>query len=244
MELFGLIGKSLKHSFSERYFREKFQQKGLSDHEFRHFELPEIAHLKKLLAENKDLRGLSVTIPYKTAVMPLLDSIDPTAEFIGAVNCIKIRDGRLHGFNTDASGFMTSLQPFLSSGHERALVLGTGGAAKAVAYGLETLGIPVLHVSRSPALPRSISYADINAVVMQQHRLVINATPLGMFPDVDACPPVPYGYFTTMHLAYDLIYNPEETLFLKKARSFGAVTVNGLSMLKHQAEKSWEIWKQ
>lgn len=241
---FGLIGKSLKHSFSGSYFEKKFSELGLSDHRYSNFELADISGIRELLATTKDLGGLNVTIPYKESVMPYLDDLDEEAKRIGAVNCIRIKDGRTTGYNTDAYGFAQSIKPFLDVNHQRALILGTGGAGKAVSHALKKIGVEVYFASSSgKKTSNTLLYSEINAMAMQSFKLIVNTTPLGMQPRENECPDLPYGQFTPDHLAYDLIYNPEETLFLKQARQHGAVTMNGLSMLKLQAEKSWEIWK-
>lgn len=240
---FGLLGKSLKHSFSKSYFENKFRQEGLSGLSYHNFEIDSIDALREIVEENKDLLGLNVTIPYKESVIPLLDELTAEAQEIGAVNCIRILQGKLVGYNTDAYGFAQSIKPFLDTNHERALILGTGGASKAVSYALKKVGVEVYFASSSPKKnERTFSYPEINAHMMQSFKLIVNTTPLGMAPQENSCPALPYSLFTTEHLAYDLIYNPAETLFLQKAGAAGAVTMNGLSMLKLQAERNWEIW--
>lgn len=238
---FGLIGKSLGHSFSKSWFEKKFRDLGLEDYSYANFEIPSIHDFKKVIADHPQLSGLNVTIPYKTEVIPFLDELSEEARTIGAVNCIKIENGKLTGYNTDAYGFAQSIKPFLDNTHERALILGTGGAGKAVAYTLRNIGLDVHFLSREKKT-EGLTYENINERVMEAFRLIINATPLGMVPQENSCPPLPYELFTPRHLAYDLIYNPAETLFLKKAKAQGAVTINGLSMLQLQAEKNWEIW--
>jgi shikimate dehydrogenase len=245
MTYFGLIGKSLKHSFSKSYFEKKFAAEGLTDHTYQNYELDAIEKLKQLVAGMPDLKGLNVTIPYKESVIPFLDALSAEAREIGAVNCIKIEQGKLTGHNTDAYGFAQSIKPFLDVNHQRALILGTGGAAKAVSYALKKIGVEVYFASASgKKTGNTLLYPEINDRVMQSFRLIVNTTPLGMMPHENECPALPYPLFTPEHLAYDLIYNPEETLFLKQAKERGAVTMNGLSMLKLQAEKSWEIWNK
>jgi shikimate dehydrogenase len=240
---FGLIGKSLKHSFSKTYFEKKFRDLDLKNYSYTNFEIETVDELKKVIAENKDLKGLNVTIPYKESVIPLLDELSPEAKEIGAVNCIHISNNRLVGHNTDIYGFSQSIKPFLDTNHERALVLGTGGASKAVAYVLKKIGVDVYFVTSSEKKgPATFFYSEINELVMNAFKLIVNTTPLGTFPKVNECPILPYHLFTPQHLAYDLVYNPEQTLFLKQAKEKGAITVNGLSMLQLQAEKSWEIW--
>lgn len=240
MKRFGLVGRSLSHSFSKEYFNEKFKKAGLeADYENYEIEtVDEILRLKKL----PNLVGLNVTVPYKEAVIPFLDELDDLAERIGAVNTISLRYGRLIGFNTDVSGFEQSLKPFLEHGMEKALILGTGGASKAVAFVLKKIGLEVLFVSRNPAKEDEISYRECNSNAVKWHRLIVNTTPLGTYPEIEEKPPIAYEGITTSHLLYDLIYNPEETAFLKEGKSRGASVLNGLNMLKIQAEKSWEIW--
>lgn len=243
MTEYGLIGKSLKHSFSKTYFEKKFNELGLKDHFYSNFELNDVGQLRELVSGKPGLWGLNVTHPFKEEVMGLLDEISAEAKEIGAVNCIKIQQGRLIGFNTDAYGFGQSIKPFLDTNHQRALVLGTGGASKAVAFALKKVGVEVYFASSSAKKnDHTFSYPEINETVMNAFKLVINTTPLGLHPDELQSPPLPYQFFTKDHLAYDLIYNPEKTVFLKQAHANGAVIMNGLSMLKLQAEKSWEIW--
>jgi len=244
MVSFGLIGKILTHSFSKSYFEKKFKELNLEDHFYNTFEIDSIAEFKSIVLKTKGLKGLNVTIPYKESVIPFLDELSAEAKEIGAVNCIDIRNGRLTGYNTDAYGFSQSIKPFLDTNHQRALILGTGGSAKAAAYALKKVGVEIYFVTSSATkkTPNTFFYSEINDLVMNAFKLIVNATPVGMFPDVDQCPPLPYHAFTPEHLAYDLIYNPEQTLFLKQAREKGSIIVNGLSMLHLQAEKSWEKW--
>jgi shikimate dehydrogenase len=231
MILYGLIGKTLSHSFSKNYFEEKFLSLGLNNHTYQNFELQSIEQIEEVFL-NTSLIGLNVTIPYKESVISFLDQLSDEAQAIGAVNCIKIKDGKRIGFNTDFYGFGQSIKPFLDSTHQKALILGTGGAARAVAYALRKTGIEVFFVSSSEKKDANIlSYHQINNVVMDMFKLIINATPLGMLPDTEQCPDLPYELFTQQHLAYDLIYKQN-----------GALVINGLSMLRLQAEKSWEIW--
>lgn len=244
MTQFGLIGKSLGHSFSKIYFEKKFRTLQRHDLSYELFELPEIGAFPELLSRHGQLGGLNVTTPYKESVIPFLDELSPEAQEIGAVNCIAIHQGRLTGHNTDVYGFSQSIKPFLDANHQRALILGTGGAGKAVARALKKTGVDVYFVtsSKDKKHPNTLFYSEINAHVMAAFRLIVQASPVGTYPDTEACPPLPYHLFSPTHLAYDLIYNPEETLFLKQARAQGAITVNGLSMLHLQADKSWEIW--
>ena len=244
MEVYGLIGKSLKHSFSKTYFEQKFKDQRIENTEYRNFEFEHIDEVKVKLSEIEELKGLNVTIPYKSSIIPFLDVIDKIAEKIGAVNTIKIDDdGRWTGYNTDVYGFSTSLKPFLTNRHEKALILGTGGASKAVEFALKQLNISVVKVSRNKD-KADLTYADLNEYVFKACKLVINASPLGTWPNVEESPDIPYNLLTPEHLVYDLIYNPEKTLFLKQAELAGATIMNGLNMLKLQAEKSWEIWNK
>lgn len=244
MSQFGLIGKSLSHSFSKNYFEKKFREAGLS-HTYDNFEMYDISGLREWAMNKPELRGLNVTIPYKESVIPLLDELSDEAAAIGAVNCIKIKSGRLTGHNTDTYGFTQSIKPFLDHNHERALILGTGGASKAVAHALKQKGLDFFYVTSSATKKTSNTffYSEINETVMQAFKLIVNTTPLGMFPQTDTFPDLPYDYFSPQHLAYDLIYNPAQTVFLAKAAEKNAIIVNGLSMLQLQAEKSWEIWE-
>lgn len=239
MPEFGLVGKTLGHSFSKSYFEDKFQKEGL-ENRFRNFELAEIAEIQTVFSIS-DLKGLSVTIPYKQAIIPYLDELSEEASEIGAVNCISFQNGKKTGHNTDAFGFHQMIKPFLTNEHERAIILGTGGASKAVAYVLKKIGLDVIWVSRNPQNGQ-FSYDEINEHMLRACKVVVNCTPLGTFPDVDACVPFPFEYLTESHLCIDLIYNPEETKFLRESKLRGAATLNGLSMLKEQANKAWEIW--
>ena len=246
MKLYGLIGFPLSHSFSKGYFSDKFRQEKRSDCRYENFPLPSLEQLPALIDGHPKLVGLNVTIPYKEQVLCLLNSIDENARAIGAVNTIKIirSQGKsiLEGYNTDAYGFYTSLRPFLDRSIKNALILGTGGASKAVAYVLNNLGISCLFVSRNPKSGDHISYADLCGPVLYNAQLVVNTTPVGMFPNEEACPDIPYEFITDKHLFYDLVYNPLETRFLSKAKEMGARIVNGMEMLHFQAEKAWEIW--
>lgn len=245
-EIYGLTGYPLGHSFSRRFFNEKFAAEGRRA-EYVNFETDDIARLPEIVAGEPRLRGLNVTIPYKEAVIPYLDELDETARLIGAVNVIRfIREGgrlRLKGYNSDLIGFTESIGPLLQPQHRRALILGTGGASKAVRHGLESLGIAPTFVSRTPQ-PGQLGYGDLTAEVMAAHRVIVNTTPAGMFPHTEACPDIPYGRLTPEHLLYDLIYNPEETLFLRRGREAGAAVKNGLDMLRGQAIAAWEIWQR
>jgi shikimate dehydrogenase len=241
MPKFGLVGKRLGHSFSKSYFEEKFQREGL-DHTFENFELPVIEEIESIFSI-PDLKGFSVTIPYKEQIIPFLDSLSEEAGAIGAVNCVRISaDGQKTGFNTDAFGFHQMIKPFLTNEHERAIILGTGGASKAVACVLKNIGLDVIWISRNPKKEKEFSYDAINEHMLRACKVVVNCTPVGTFPDIDECIPFPFEFLTESHLCIDLIYNPEETRFLREAHERGATTLNGLSMLKEQANKAWEIW--
>jgi len=243
MKVFGLIGYPLSHSFSKGFFAEKFQKEGISDCIYENFPLEDISQFPALLEQQPDLRGLNVTIPYKEAVLPWLDELSPAAEQIKAVNCIQFHEGIRIGFNTDVMGFKRSLQPLLKPHHTNALVLGTGGAAKAVMFVLQELNIPYTVVSRR-AHDGIITYDTLDKDIMTAHTIIINTSPLGMYPQVDAAPPIPYELITKHHLLYDLIYNPAETLFLKQGAAKGAAVKNGHEMLVLQAEASWDIWNE
>lgn len=244
-KLYGLIGYPLGHSFSITYFNKKFESEGI-DARYQNFELPDIGDLMEVFAEHPNLAGLNVTIPYKEQVIPYLNEIDDTAKRIGAVNVIKIRydenrNPLLKGYNSDVVGFTDSIYPMITD-QDKALVLGTGGASKAIAVGLVNLGITPTLVSRHPA-EGQIGYQDLTPEIMSSHRIIVNTTPLGMYPKVDSCPDIPYELLTPGHICYDLIYNPDQTLFMKKAKEHGAIVKNGLEMLLLQAFESYRIWE-
>lgn len=239
MKTYGLIGKNISYSFSRNYFTEKFSRLGMNDCQYLNFDLNTIESFPGILGE--DVKGLNVTIPYKEQIMPFLDVIDNEARIIGAVNTIKITGGKLTGYNTDAFGFEKALTPYLKAYHKKALVLGTGGASKAVKYVLEKSGIAVSMVSRHPK-GHIIGYDAIDRDCMNSHLIIVNCTPLGTFPGVEAHPEIPYQYISSRHILFDLIYNPAETTFLRNGREQGAKTVNGLKMLEFQAEQAWRIW--
>jgi len=241
---FGLLGKNIAYSFSKKHFTEKFHSLGLSQYEYVNYDLDKIEDFnKKVLKDLTFLGGLNVTIPYKESVMEYLDEIDEEANIIGAVNTIKILpDNRLKGFNTDAYGFETSLRSCWTGKEQGALILGTGGASKAVAHVLKKLGVSFLFVSRSKTSENMISYKEVNKEIIRKHEIIVNCSPLGTFPDVNAKPDLPYEFLTDRHLLYDLIYNPERTAFLKMGENAGAIISNGQSMLRHQADRSWDIW--
>lgn len=250
MHEFGIIGKSLSHSFSKNYFEKKFSELGLNDYAYLNFELESIEEIKNILSSNPNLKGFNVTMPYKESIIPFIDELSPEAKSIGAVNCVKVLNDTstplsvtLSGYNTDVYGFAASIKPFLEPHHNKALILGTGGSSKAVAYALKNIGVDVYFVSSSKKQSQTFSYSELNDYIFNAFHLIVNTTPLGMFPNINAYPDIPYQFIGAQHLCYDLIYNPIETLFLKKAKEQGATTINGLSMLQLQAEKSWEIWR-
>jgi shikimate dehydrogenase len=242
---YGLLGRSLSHSFSKKYFEKKFKLEKLFNHSYLNFEIDVISDFPKIL-KLENLKGLNVTNPYKQAVIPFLTTLSEDAKSIGAVNCIsKTNDGKWLGHNTDYYGFSQSIKPFLEPHHNKALILGTGGAAKAVEFALKKIGVEVYFVTTSTQQnANTFFYNELNEYIFKAFKLIINCTPLGLFPKIDVAPSLPYHFFSPQHLAYDLIYNPTETLFLKLAKKNGALTVNGHSMLQLQAEKSWEIWNK
>ena len=242
MRKFGLIGKSLKHSFSKSYFTQKFAEQNI-DAEYLNFELEDLNGFRRLF-DNYDLVGVNVTIPYKTEVMDHLDAIDKSAVNAMAVNTVKREGDKLVGYNTDTYGFRQSIKPFFKSHHERALIIGTGGAARAIEHVLEELGVNVIFISRDPKQENHFGYDEINDSMIDACKLIVNCTPVGMYPNVDEEVKIPYEFLTEDHLLYDVIYNPSETVFLRKGKEAGAVTLNGESMLKQQAEKAWEIWSR
>ena len=247
MKKYGLLGYPLGHSFSRNYFNQKFEAERI-DAEYLNFEIPEIKEIKNVIKENPELNGLNVTIPYKEQVIPYLDDLDEDARLIGAVNVIKFSKGlfgkvKLKGYNSDIIGFKQSIEPLLKEHHRKALILGTGGASKAVFQGLKQLGVASTFVSRK-AKEFCITYEEITPKVMEQYTVIVNTTPLGMYPNVNACPDIPYDLLTSDHLLYDLLYNPDETLFMRKGKEKGAVVKNGLEMLLLQAFAAWEIWQK
>jgi shikimate dehydrogenase len=270
VRLFGLIGYPLTHSFSERYFADKFRNENITDADYRNFPLEKIEQLPELLKAHPDLHGFNVTIPYKEAILPFLTEIDSTAKEIGAVNTVVCQTSatlsltnnkesnlsktnevacRLKGYNTDVYGFRQSIKPFLASHHERALILGTGGASKAVEYVLRSIGVECVFVSRSDSAKTDsasnrtiLRYSDLNEHVMAMCKFIVNCSPVGTFPNVNDAPEIPYEYITKDHFLYDLVYNPSETEFLRRGKERGAMIQNGYDMLKFQAEKAWEIF--
>ncbi|WOC39704.1 shikimate dehydrogenase [Polaribacter sp. HL-MS24] len=245
-KVYGLLGRDIGYSFSRGYFTEKFEKLGIEDSEYVNFDIPSIEDFSALIKKQQfQLHGMNVTIPYKQEVIPFLDKLDNTAKKIGAVNTIKFtKKGLLKGYNTDVVGFENSLTPFLKKHHKRALILGTGGASKAIAFSLKRLGIQYRFVSRSPLKKKEISYESITQKVMERYTILINSSPVGTFPNVHLMPQIPYIWITKQHLLFDLIYNPSETSFLKEGKMKGASIKNGLQMLELQAEESWRIWNQ
>ena len=243
MRLFGLIGFPLAHSFSKKYFDEKFLKEGYSNCRFENFPLKSIDEIRQLITDHPNLEGLAVTIPYKKKIIRLLDEGTEAVRQMIACNCVKIRNGKLKGYNTDVTGFEKSFTKHLQPHHEKALILGTGGGAGAVAYVLDKLGIGYLFVSRSPEIrPRTISYKALAAALFEDHTIIINCTPLGTFPRTEEYPPIPYQHLTSKHYLFDLVYNPARTKFLERGEAKGATTCNGYEMLQIQAEENWKIW--
>jgi shikimate dehydrogenase len=257
MKKYGLIGYPLTHSFSKKYFTEKFEKENLDNCSYELYPTPNLSDLPELINSVPDLCGLNVTVPHKIGVMFYLDKVDPAAKEIDAVNCIKIVNRkpveaffsgelssmqmRLEGYNTDAFAFEKSLKPLLKKHHKKALILGTGGASRAVAYVLKELGISFKKVSRRAA-GKQLTYKKLDAEILNDYTLIINTSPVGTAPNITECPEIPYEFITSKHLLYDLVYNPVETEFLKRGKEHGATIKNGLEMLHLQAEKSWEIW--
>jgi shikimate dehydrogenase len=241
MRLFGLIGYPLGHSFSKKFFTEKFERDGFTNCRFELFPIEDISLLPAMLQANLQLEGFAITIPYKQQIIPYLHDTSHLPTGLPACNCVRIINGRLIGYNTDVLGFEQSFASLLQPHHQRALVLGTGGASLAVCAGLRSLGIPYRVVSRTPGDSR-LTYTHLNAEVIQQYHIIINCTPVGTYPAVNECPPLPYEWLTQQHYLYDLVYNPPQTLFLKKGAEKGAATQNGHNMLVIQAEHNWRIW--
>lgn len=238
MKKYGLVGKSLNHSFSKSFFEQYFESNNI-DAKYENIELQEIDNISSIL--KNQFSGLNVTIPYKEQIIPFLDELSLAAEKIGAVNVIEFKNGKSIGHNTDEYGFRFSIKPFLTNQHERAIIFGTGGASKAIEFVLKSLGIDVIFISRNPT-EGQFAYEDVNDLMTKSCKLWVNCTPVGTFPNIDDCLPISFEYLTNDHLVVDLIYNPDKTLFLKRAGEKGAMILNGASMLTHQALKSWEIW--
>lgn len=246
MDIYGLIGHPLGHSFSKKFFNEKFKNESI-DAEYRNFDIDSIASFSAIIEEEQTLKGLNVTIPYKEQIIPYLDELSEEAQAIGAVNVIKIsrQDGKvsLKGYNSDVIGFTDSIRPLLNDTHRKALILGTGGASKAIRYGLKKLGIDTTFVSRTPK-HGMLTYSNLSKEIMKEYTVIVNCSPVGMFPHTDECPDLPYHYMSSGHILYDLVYNPEETLFMRLGREHGAITKNGLEMLILQALASWKFWNE
>lgn len=241
--VYGLIGKNISYSFSKTYFTSKFKSEHIAGSSYENFDLNTISNFPKLFTQNESIKGLNVTIPYKETIIPFLDNISSKATRIGAVNTIRItKKGKLKGYNTDEYGFRKSLLPLLENHHKKALILGTGGASKAIAFTLKKLHIPYQFVSRKNNT--EYNYESLTEAIIREHQIIINCTPLGTFPKIEEHPNIPYNAITKQHLLYDLIYNPEETTFLHKGKLQGATTCNGLKMLELQAEKAWKIWNK
>ncbi len=243
MHLYGLIGYPLSHSFSKKYFTEKFEREGLSDCRYELFPLSSIEDLPQLLKQHPELCGLNVTIPYKEQVLSYLHAENELVQAIRACNCIDIRNGKLKGYNTDVLGFERSLLEQWQPHHKKALILGTGGVSKAVQYIVQKMGLAYRYVSRKPGV-HNFSYEQLTPAIMQEYTLIVNTTPLGMYPNITEAPPIPYEALTPKHYLFDMVYNPEKTLFLKMGAERGAVIKNGYDMLEIQADESWEIWNK
>jgi shikimate dehydrogenase len=250
-KIYGLIGYPLTHSFSKKYFSEKFEKENITGCEYNLYSLSSINQLPALLNDTPEIAGLNVTIPYKESVIPFLNELDPIAKAVGSVNCIKVRNVngqfKLIGYNTDVFGFRQSIKPFLEKRHERAIILGTGGSSKSVAYVLKEIGLDCYFVTRhknQSSGPNTFLYEELNEYMLNAIKLIINTTPAGMYPNIKEAPAIPYNLITPSHLLYDLIYNPAETEFLKRGKEKGAETINGLSMLHQQAEEAWRIWNK
>lgn len=241
MDRYGLVGKHISYSFSKDYFTTKFKDEGINNTSYENFDIQNIAEFPSIITKN--IKGLNVTIPYKELVIPFLDKIDRKAKKIGAVNTIKIsKKGKLKGFNTDYYGFKKTLEPYIENHHKRALILGTGGASKAIAFALKKMKIKYAYVSRNPSKETTFNYTSLTENDIKNHQIIINCTPLGTFPNTEEYPNIPYLAITKQHILFDLIYNPLETKFLAFGKSKNATTINGLNMLKLQANKAWKIW--
>ncbi len=241
-KIYGLIGKNISYSFSKTYFTQKFKDLNLDNYQYLNFDLKDISEFRNLLKLHKNIKGFNITIPYKQDIMPFLDGLSEEAQKIGAVNTIKIENGKLIGYNTDAYGFEQTLKLVITKTDEKALILGWGGASKAVKFVLTKLGFDVVVVSRTPTNEAFITYNQLTKSLIEQTKLIVNCTPLGTFPRIDDCPDIPYQYLNNTHILFDLIYNPPETKFLQYGKKCGSKIKNGFDMLKFQAEKSWKIW--
>jgi len=240
-KVFGLIGKNISYSFSKKHFSEKFKKLNLKNCRYENFDIPNLEDFEKIICSN-NIKGLNITIPFKREIISLLNSIDINAEKIGAVNTIKINSKKkIIGYNTDYIGFIESIKPFLKKKHKKAIILGTGGASKAIIYALHMLNISTINVSRSKN-KGDISYKDLDSKKMKECQIIINCSPVGTFPKINDCPEIPYEHINENHICFDLIYNPRETKFIKESRKRNGVTINGEKMLEIQAEESWKIW--
>lgn len=243
MNKLGLLGKDISYSFSRTYFKKKFENENIKNTSYENFDIENIDLFPSVIKNTKGLKGLNVTIPYKEQVIPFLDKVNKKAKAIGAVNTIRItKTGKLVGYNTDCYGFKKTLKPFIKSHHKKALILGTGGASKAIAYTLDEMGITYQYVSRKLSDGVGFSYETLTEDDISDNQIIINATPLGTFPNIEDCPNIPYHAINEKHILFDLIYNPEETKFLKLGNKNRATTINGFFMLEFQAEKAWSIW--
>ena len=244
MRRFGLIGRDISYSFSQNYFSIKFKDEDIKNASYENFDIENINQFKTEVL-NQDIKGLNVTIPYKEEIIPKLDSLDKKAKKIGAVNTIKIsKKGKTKGYNTDCYGFKKSLKPHLKKRHKKALILGTGGASKAIAFVLKNLGIKYKFVSRTSSTKVDYTYLDLTEEIINDHKIIINCTPVGTYPNIDNAPDIPYNFISKKHILFDLIYNPSETTFLKNGKLKGAKIINGYDMLVFQAEKAWKIWNK
>lgn len=242
-KLLGLIGNSLQHSLSPKLFKDIFEKEGRSDFSYHLYPLLSISEFPELIKKESNLIGLNVTIPYKTSVIPYLDELSVEAKEIGAVNTIVISNGKTKGYNTDVTGFKKSISPLLSNEKNKAIILGNGGASKAAAYVFKELGIPYIIVARNPK-QNEISFEMLTDDLISGSSIIVNTTPLGMFPDLNSCPSINYENLSSKHLLFDMVYNPEQTVFLQRGKEKGATCMNGFEMLKEQAWAAWEIWKK
>lgn len=238
---FGLVGKNISYSFSRGYFTDKFEKLNLTEYSYENFDLNDISEFEAMITTNPNLLGVNVTIPYKESIIPYLTAMDASAKAIGAVNTIRIEESGLKGYNTDAYGFQKSIEPFINKNHKKALILGTGGASKAIAFVLKELNIEVVFVSRT-GKKGGYTYEQLNQELIESHTLIVNCSPVGTFPNITDKPQIPYEFMNEKHLLFDLIYNPEKTTFLRLGEQQGATILNGSKMLELQAEKAWEIW--
>ncbi|WP_452224189.1 shikimate dehydrogenase family protein [Lacinutrix chionoecetis] len=245
MRRFGLIGKNIDYSFSRTYFKKKFETENRKQVTYENFDIATIEIFETQLKNEPHIKGFNVTIPYKESIIPYLDKLNKKAKVIGAVNTIKIsRNGKYIGYNTDYYGFKKSIKPLLKPQHKKALILGTGGASKAIAFALKSLDIDYAFVSRNNTKNVTYTYSELTHKVIESHHIIVNCTPLGTFPNIEECPNIPYNALSKNHVLFDLIYNPSETTFLKRGKQKNATVINGFKMLELQAEKSWEIWNK